>query len=200
MAIGTVSASASLALEEIDVGDAVIVSDPAVVNPTTGARLATAATVNGLVTEARIDWRKRTQKYTVAVSDSARLALFAPSALVISYADPEVTVEQREYTHDGAVDARRFAVGDVCILVDTHLEIIAATTTGSVSKVTDDVIEFSTDQFDVDPKAGDIIMFADYDAVRVAQRASYAYGAEGGSAGNDPELGVDGDPPYLIGD
>ena len=187
----------------LDIGDAVVCSDQAIRDPKTGTRLTTADSVAGQVIGATVDWKTRTSKLTIAISETDGRARFAPAAKVVSW-DPATkiaTCEANAYTTTPAADPLTFAIADVCRLLDSHLAIKAGSSTGVVSLApTSTKLKFAVDDFTVAPAANDVIVYAGYDSVVAAQRGVYAYAADGGAAATTSTLGAAGADPNRYGD
>jgi hypothetical protein len=191
--------------DAVELGDSVTIHDLTIRSPITGLRLTSNdGALKGMVTDVRINWRKRTARVVVVVTNTpAGVALIAPSAKVISWDTDTATVESHEYTRSRTTDdtdARRFTVGDVCRLVNKAGGVVSGSGTAIVSGITDTTLIFAADSFDVDPSVDKRIVFAKYDETTADQRATYAHGADDLAGSTDHTLGAAGDDPYVYGD
>lgn len=200
----------------VNIGTAVSIVDVALRDPTTGLRLAAGATgLRGLCTDVQPDWRTRTLLVTIALMGNSNVATMSPSAKVVSWdaGTLTATVEIHQVTDaNAASDGARFAVGEVCALVDSRFVLrsdngLTQTLPTVVSLPSNTEIDFGitfkdTGGATVTPAAGNWIVFASYDACVAGQKTAHGFDADGGDAAvgnNPPDLGAANAAPYRIG-
>ena len=194
----------------IDLGDPVTVADVAIRDPVTGDRLGDGSSLKGLVTSVSPDYGARTMKLTVAFTDTGKVGLIAPSATIASWDGVNyiATCEASEWTSAG--DVAKFAVGDVCVLLNgglftlrsddgTNYQVTITEINAGANTITFDDFFRDSGGSSVLVQAGNVITFGHYDESTTGMK-DYAYLGRDGARPAAPSVGTAADAPYVYGD
>lgn len=195
-----------------DLGDAVVLDNALLPSPSTGAG-GGSEQLSGYIVAYSPDVARRTATVDLIVADSSgRLALYGPTATVVSYdaGTLTLTVEPDEWSDTGD-DATTFEAGQAVHLADEHGVLLSTVAHATVDSVTTATIVLDAHWVDGsgnmdgaggrnEPAAGDIVILAGYDDARDEDKAVYGFTAAVATLGDVPLVGTAEDPAYLWGD
>ena len=189
----------------LDVGDKVTLDSAALIDPSTGDRVADGTTLQGLITAVSPTWGPRdvNAKFTALISPDIKTAHYSPSAKVTGYTGgtKSVAVSANEFSNSyDSNDPAHFSALDKVWLIDSH-GVKRSSGSVAVASIPDSTHIILADAFDVTPAAGNYLVFSDHDDCVASQRADYGYVSDGGvAASGTPGLGSSDVTPYKWGE